>query len=283
MKYPEPTFVRSTAPYIAYTDFWKLVEVAGFHSVPAATVDLDKAGLLIWPTMDMEFIDRLSRHPKGIRAAKVIFWNIERPDEKPGVDALELYRRGMGEILEWADEIWVSDMTLHAADRRTIFAILGGHHRLREMPALPRAYDVAHLGILTPRRVELLERLKARGIRVSGNAWGSDRAHILASSKLLLNIDRIEGLNLYASLRCVLAAAYHLPVVHEEVREPYPLTSGVSLLTAPYARLEDLVLRTLERSDLRGVAAEAWETLCLRWTFIRGVEDALRRSPCLLT
>lgn len=274
----EPIFVRSTAQYDSYTDFWKLVELSGFASIPAAQVDLEKPATLIWPAMDMEFIDRLSRQPPGVRSARVIFWNLERPDEKPGVDSLELFRRGMGEILEWADEIWISDIGLATADRRILYVVLGGHEGLYDGTPQAEAYDVAHLGILTPRRTELLEKLRARGLRVSGNAWGIERSRILTSSRLLLNVDRVEGLHLSSLMRWALGAAFGLPIVSEEMQYAYPLVAGESILVAPYAELEALVIQTLARQDLPAVAGRARQALCHEWTFRKGVEDALRRS-----
>ena len=274
-----PVFVRSTANYEAYTDFWRLVELSSFPVIPAAKVELHRDGLYIWPTMDMEFIERLSREPRGSRAAKVIFWNVERPDEKPGVDVRELFQRAMGEILEWADEIWISDMSLHAIDRRTVFAILGGHAGLNECSHRSMTYDVAHLGRLTPRRIELLKVNEERGLKISPNEWGPDRSRILAASQLLLNIDRVEGLHLASPLRWALAAAYGLPIVTEEAPEPYPMTAGKDLVMAPHADLADLVVETLGRRDILSLSHQGWETLCNRWTFRRGVEDALRRTP----
>lgn len=275
----DPVFVRSTAQYDSYADFWKLVELSGYRSTPATEIDLGQPGSLIWPMMDMEFIDRLSRQPPGTRAARVIFWNLERPDEKPGVDPYELFRRGMGEILEWADEIWVSDIGLATADRRVLFAILGGHPGLCDQAPKTAAYDVAHLGIITPRRADLLEKLKARGLRVSDNGWGAERSRMLASSRLLLGVDRVEGLHVSNPLRWALGAAFGLPIVHEEIKLPYPLAAGDSILMAPYAELDTLILQTLGREDLPLVASRSARILCDQWTFRSGVEDALRRSP----
>lgn len=275
---PEPVFVRSTYPYSSYTDFWKLVDLSGFPSAAAADIDLGRQQTLIWPTMDMEFIERLSKEPPGARRARVIFWNLERPDEKPSPDLFELFRRGMGEILQWADEIWISDMGLALADHRLQYAVLGGHEGLDDGTPRAAGFDVAHLGILTPRRLELIERLKARGLRVSGNGWGKDRSRILSSSRLFLGVDRVEGYHSSNPLRWVVGAAWGIPLVHEEMMYPYPLAAGTSLLVAPYAQLEDFILRTLERHDLAAVADAARETYCREWTFRRGVEDALRRS-----
>lgn len=283
-------FVRSTAPYESYSDFWELVKLSGLETVQAAAVDLNQPGTLIWPTMDTEFIDRLSRQPRGARAARVVFWYLERPDERPGVDPLEMFRRAMGEILEWADVIWVSDMGLHQADPRTVFAILGGHpklgfHNHEKVDSLepePR-YDVAHLGVITPRRAAVLDKLRSAGLRVSGNARGAGRQDVLLSSGLLLNIDRVEGLHVLSGFRAALAAAFRIPLIHEAVRDPFPLLPFTDFVSTSYDSLVDCVLRELKATTHSNMVNSAWRTLCVRWTFRRGVEDALRCSPRLLT
>lgn len=275
-----PVFVRSTAQYASYTDFWKLAELSGFSVMPAADVSLNRDGLYIWPTMDMEFIERLSREPRGARAARVIFWNLERPDEKPGVDARELFQKGMGEILEWADDIWVTDRTLASLDSRTVRAVLGGHEGLRECAPQTPFFDVAHLGVLTPRRQELVDRLAARGLRISPNAWGDERARILSSSRLLLGVDRVEGLHVQPPLRWALAAAYSLPIVNEAVQDPHPLEAGKQIIMAPYADLEEVVMEALLEPDTFDIGRRGHERLCEEWTFRYGIEEALERTRC---
>lgn len=276
----EPVFVRSTATYPAYTDFWSLVNLSGFRSVPAAELELHRDGLYIWPTMDMEFIARLSAQPRGARVSRVIFWNIERPDEKPGVDAVELFRRGMTEILEWADAIWVSDRGLCSKDDRMIQAVLGGHAGLREAPPAEPFFDVAHLGTPTPRREEILERLRKRGLRVGWNAWGAERAKILASARILLGVDRVEGMHIQSPLRWALGAAYGIPILNEQVPDPYPLEAGKSVILAPYEDLAETVVAALLEPETPEIGRLGRAALCEKWTFRIGVEDAISRTPC---
>lgn len=278
----EPLFVRASAHYVAYTDFWRLVELSGFRTVPAAAADLSKPALYIWPSMDMEFIERLSAQPRGKRAATVIFWNLERPDERPGVAYVELFRRGMTEILEWADEIWISEASLHAADPRTQLVVLGGHPGLAEAGLEPPRFDVAHFGRMTPRRESMIELLRTRGFKVTGNAWGAEREKALASSRILLNIDRVEGLHLATPLRWVLGAAYRIPNFTEALISAFPLEDGVSILSDPYLLLPDSIEKALRDPELlHSVGEEGWKALCRDWTFRRGVEEGLKQSPCL--
>lgn len=278
----EPVFVRSTYPYVAYTDFWRLVELSGFRSLPAAEVNLAQPGVYIWPSMDMEFIERLSAQPPGKREATVIFWNLERPDERPGINYVELFRRGMSEILQWADGIWISEESLHVADPRTQLVMLGGHPGLAEAGLEPPVFDVAHFGRLTPRRQSMVELLGQRGLKVTGNAWGPEREKMLASSRLLLNIDRVEGLHLAPPLRWVLGAAYRIPNFTEALLSTFPLKDGISILSEPYLLLPDSIGRALKDPDLlHAVGDEGWNVLCRDWTFRRGVEEGLKKSPCV--
>lgn len=277
-----PVFVRSILQYPAYDDFWRVVGLSGFQVRPAPLVDLAQPGTYIWPTMDMEFIERMSNEPPGARRARVIFWNLERPDEKPVKNLVEFFRKAMSEILAWADAIWISELSLHVADPRTVFAVFGGHPGLRLAPPAEPRFDVAHMGQRTPRREALIAGLEKAGIRVSPNAWGDEREAIFASSRLFLNIDRVEAFHLSSPIRWAMAAAYGLPLVTEAVIDPYPLVDGKSILSAPYASLEYLVVKALAARDLaREVGEQGRRVFCEEWPFRRGVEEALRRTPCL--
>lgn len=275
----DPVFIRSTTPYESYTDFWSLVELSGFRTVPAKEANLMATGTFIWPTMDWETIERLMQEPKGVRKAKVFWWYLERPDaHRRKMSPEDLFRETISEVCDarWVDEVWVSERTLFSIDDRTRYVPLGGHPGLRApAPMAGPLYDVAHVGQLTPRRTWILTELQRLGHSVSPSAWGPDRAAILGQSSLLLNIDRVEGLHLAAPLRFVLAAAYRLPIVSEEAGDMDPLVPGKSILTAPYDRLPAFVSEVLKRPDLGRLADEAHRVLCEEHTFRKSVLKTL--------
>jgi hypothetical protein len=93
----------------------------------------------------------------------------------------------------------------------------------------------------------------------------------------MIAVDRVEGLHFSASLRWIIAAACRLPVLQEELADPYPLAKGKSILMAPYEDLVDTARRLIDlgQVDLAAIGEAAYEEYCLKWTFRRGVEEAL--------
>ncbi len=274
-----PIFVRSSRGYESYTDFWRLVELAGFPIIPSSQVNFDSDALYIWAEMDVDFMVPVHDYPKAGRRARTAFWHLERPDRRASeeTDACTWWKASLDQTLELVDEVWVSDKGILAMDPRSIWVPLGGHSGLREsVSVIGPSYDVAHLGQLTPRREKVLQELERRGISVSPNGWGSDRARILSSSKLLLGIERVEGMHVSTPLRWVVAAAYRLPIIQEEHCDPAPLVAGQSILMAPIHDLADRVDDALER-DLSPLGLAVWKVFCEECTFQRSVEDVLRR------
>lgn len=281
----DPVFVRSRIEYASYTDFWRLVELSGYRTVSAWDVDFAWDGTYIWPVLDA-FLMRPSGESAPKRRARFVFWNLERPDahlpEHGPRDPKEILRAGVTELLQWVDAVWVSDRGLHAMDDRTIYAVLGGHTGLRSRDRLPGdpSIHVLHLGQKTARRREILSRIRERGHRVmSESLWGHDRSFALADSRLLLSIDRVDGLHVAAPLRYALAAAWGLPILSEAVPDLHPLVPGDSILMAGYPDLADAVERALsEPKRLEEIAHKAYHTYGVEWTFRRGVREAIDRT-----
>lgn len=276
----DPIFVRSSTHYESYTDFWRLVELSGFKAVNKGDVDLSLNALYIWPEMNGDSIWYLQDRPKVQRRARTVFWNLERPDTRASktVDAKAWWQAGLDETLELVDAVWVSDKTILAMDPRPTWTCLGGHSGLLELPvSFEPSYDVVHLGQRTPRREVVIQELERRGISVSPNAWGHERVRILSTSRLMLGIERLAGVNVSTPLRWVVAAAYRLPIIQELHPDPAPLIDGESVLMAPIDGLADLVEVSLKQ-DLQGFGVAAWRTFCHEHTFRIGVEEAVFRS-----
>jgi len=280
----DPIFVRSAKTYPTYSDFWRLVELSGFKTVGAGEADFQKAQVYIWSTLDHEFMETMDSFPKQARQAKLIFWNLERPDGsyRGRMDIRELFWKGTGELLSWADAVWVSDKGLATLDDRNVFAVLGGHPGLRQQAPLPAAQAIVHLGQRTPRRQAVLAKLREWGLAIAEPSWGDERERALASSQLLLSVDRVFGIHFSSPLRYVLAAAYGLPIMSEEIENPYPLVAGKTVLMAPYEKLDLATAAVLKMEMAAAYLLEVGEAcrklLCEEWTFRKGVMEALERT-----
>lgn len=279
----ETVFVKPRIRYEAYADFWRLVALSPYRIVEAKDADLGSDDIQIWPVMDVEFMTAMTERPKSSRRAKVIFWNLERPDSMVQDGGMvDAYRQGMDEILAMADAAWVSDIGVHLLDERVLFAVLGGHPDLAVLPRNGAGSLVAHFGQRTLRRQAVFQQLRDRGLEVSENSWGPDRDAILARARMLVVMDRVDGIHTASPLRWVVAAAYRLPIVSETMPYPYPLEDGESIALAPYESLADKVAQLKDDPALEGLGEKAWEVFCRDWTFQAGVENALERTASLL-
>lgn len=270
-------FLESPHRYESYADFWSLVDLSGFRRIPIASAKLSDGTTYVCPTLDVEFMKLAARFPRGSRGGRLVFWCLERPDAHvpTGMDPLDVFRRGNDQLLEMADEVWVSDRGLNGSDPRTRFAVMGGHAGLWPGADLPRRpNDVVHIGQATPRRREILDRLRGLKVSVAEGAWGLQRAFWMSSSKILISIDRMEELHVSAPIRWAVAAAHRIPIVSERIPDPYPLVEGRSVLMDEYDGLPDRVLHALADPETPKAADAAWETMCGEWTFERGVLEA---------
>lgn len=278
----DPVFVQSARTYSAYSDFYHLVDLSGFTIVPDGGVLLKNPATHIWSTLDDSMMEILGA-PRKERAGKHVFWYLERPDANlpPTADYVEYFKRGMTEILEWADEIWVSNLEFTTWDDRLKYVGFGSHPDLRDQ----RTKDMVrhspptfvHIGQMTPRRKKILESLDSH-TKLVLPTWGEERAQALSEGGLLIGINRVEGLSLCDPLRWALAAAYRIPVLCESVSIAEPFKEWISIFMAPYEELASQANELVTRPEaLALVAQAAWELMCQKHTFRHAVERGLVR------
>ena len=281
----DPIFVQ-TSKVEAYRDFWHLALLSDYEIVPPEAVNLAARQTYIFPTLDQNMMECLDRVPRPDRAAHTVFWNLERPDarQKPGVTVdriVQDYRRGMDEIFSWVNDIWVSEKTIAAMDKRTRYVVLGGHPELVPRGPEDSGLDVVHIGQVTPRRERLMKLLEDASFKVGyGPGWGEERAARLRKARLMLGIDRVEGLHFGTPLRWAVAAAAGLPILQEEVPDPHPLALHESIIMVPYNSIIVAAKALFENQIGKDskVACGAREVYCKEWTFRRGIQQAMTES-----
>lgn len=278
-----PIFVRSSRGYSSYTDFWNLVEWSNFPIIKPSEVDFSKDVIYIWVEMDVDFMIPTSDTPKGQRRARTVFWHIEPVDRRASdtMDAQAWWKAGLDQTLELVDDVWVSDRGIMELDPRPTWATFGGHFGLRKVAIESGpTYDVAHLGQRTPRRQAVIDDLEKRGITVSPSPWGAQRILILTMAKVMLDVQRLEGMPMATPIRWVTAAAYQLPIVREELPDPDPLVDGRTIILAPYDQIADRVEAAL-KLDLSEMGAKLWRKMCQDDPFDKGVQRAVKASKNL--
>lgn len=279
----DPIFVRSTRDYSSYTDFWNLVKLSNFPIIRSSEVDFSSDAIYVWVEMDVDFMIPTSDTPKADRRARAVFWHIEPVDRRASdtMDAQAWWKAGLDQALELVDDVWVSDRGIMALDPRPTWACFGGHWGLRKtaIESGP-TYDVAHLGQRTPRRQLIIDDLEKRGITVSPSPWGAQRTLILTMSKVMLDVQRLDGMPMATPIRWVTAATYHLPIVREELPDPDPLVDGKTIMMAPLDQIADRVEAAL-KEDLSEMGAKLWRKMCHDDPFDRGVQRAIKASKPL--
>lgn len=280
-------FARTRYEYESYRDFWALVRLGGFPTCYVDEIRLDEEMLYVVCPVNGEFRPHIQneqgRVPGHARRAIVVWWNLERPDSGDGrLSHLlgTMVCNTLDEILDYADAVWVSDRylwQLAAGNPRHLFVPLGSHPSLADTSErLPIAFDVCHLSYPSGRRARLYAQLQ--GLRVAPNAWGQARDEILRSSLLMLNVHQTEA-PIGSPLRFALAAAYRLPLISEQLADPYPLVPGEHLFDAQYPQLARQLRATVEMSNATEGIGDALHTLlCEEWPFTANVADAAERT-----
>jgi hypothetical protein len=265
-------FVRTRHTYDSYDVFWRLVELAGYPVGYLDSIDQDAPAVYITTPYNGETpaVLRDWRCRPGV--ARVVWWCLERPDTRPGWD----FSAQVTEALRYVDAAWVSDRLVASLDPRVRCVGMGSHPGLAGGEPLPTTYDYCHMSYAWGRRADLYTTLRARGLVEGPACWGAERDQVLRTSRLLVNAQQYAELAVVAPLRFALAAAHRIPIVTEELHDPYPFV-GDEYLSAPYEGLVDCVVRALDDPHLAAYGARAYQRLCVDWTFRRGVEEAVRQ------
>jgi len=256
----DPEFYRS------YTDFWSLVELAGFPWIWLDELEPGRDAVYIVTPRNGELPGVLPRL-QGNRACKFVWWCLERPDEQGSVTRGQPLEDGI-------DELWLSDRWL--AERHGIewgpsrFVPLGSHEGLGEPGADGYRYDWTHMSYINPRRSGVYSSVPGR---VLPNCWNEVRDEGLRATRLMLNVHQ-DDWPIIEPLRWALAAAYGLTLVTERVHDPYPLRPNIDMVWDDYDGLSRMMSWLLEHS-LFGCGPSLRRRLTQEFEFGRCVKEAV--------
>jgi hypothetical protein len=255
------TFCRTRYQYDSYTDFWKLVQLAGYPTLFVDQIPRDAPGetFVITPIN--------GEWKQGVETSgRVIWWNLEwglGDGPPPGVD-----------------EIWTSDRW-HAAQTGARFVPLGSHPALVNVNPASRwngeaAWDVALLAYMGPaRRQTPVNSMKDRGLVMAPNAWGRERDNVLGASRIMVNVHQHDEWPCVPAQRFALAAASAIPLVSETMNDPFPYRPGEDFLTAAYGDIAAVADATIRHKVGRELAGSLFHRACVEYRFDKNVEKAL--------
>lgn len=277
-------FAKPRHPYQSYSDFHRLVELAEFETCLIGEWDLGRDAVYIVCPANWELVQYLFTVYKKKRRARIVFWNLERPDGGPyelsQIEGTVNNTNSTREIFANVDEVWVSDRHFASLDARLTYVPLGSDRRLAEgfLPYIGRLHDVAILACSNSRRAPVYRALEERWLKVAPNsAWGEERDRILRASRSMVYVHQTE-LPIGAPLRFALAAAYKLPLICEGMADPYPLREGRDFLSCSLSEMPAKVESWLSGGKLPLIGENLHHTLCLEFPFRKCVEEAVARS-----
>lgn len=266
-------FARTHYEYGSYQDYWRLVNLSGFETCYVDEIDLSADAIYIVSPINGEFRPHIDHHRsllKEPQRAKIVWWNLERPDV-PGSPSIQDV---VTDILQYADAVWVSDRYYASLDSRMQHVVLGGDKNLcKSTTREPAMYDYTHQSYVVGRRAATHSRLQTLGLIEGPNGWGDERDFVMQRSRIMMNIHQTDE-PIGEPIRFAVTAAHKLPMISESNKDPYPLVAGKDYIDVPLNELVCSVQKSVTDggSSMIGIGESLFHRLCIEWTFRRGVE-----------
>lgn len=254
----DPIFVRTHHNYESYVDLFRLIDLSGFPVCYPEEVEADSDNTYLVTVLNGEIGDRWA----GARA-RIVHLNCEW-------DPYPKYA-GISETFHF--DAWF------ASKHGVRYVPLGSHPSLAEgVLGESRTYDAAFLMYVLPRRSTIRYELERRGLWLTPTgAWGDERHTLLTNSKSYLHVHQRDDAPGIPALRMVVAAAYKLPVLMEDVPDR-GMFGYTTFLSSSYDALPEMVTQWLHPSNagmLHDYGMDLHELLCGEYTFRRSIEGAL--------
>jgi hypothetical protein len=222
----ELLFAKTRWHYDSYSDFWTLVQLAGYSTCFVDEIDLTSDETYIMAPMNGEWRPIVENHLRDHDNvnARVLLWNLERP----GDTSWQEYRDGNQRLIDqgYISGVIVSDRKLAEQTGFTYIPI--GIHPDFGYPGglLGKEYDVIHLMCPNYRRGKWFDSNyncmpEVYGLSVAANGWGEERHRRMKMSRFMVNIHQDEHPYI-EPLRFTLAAAYGIRIVSEASDDFYP-------------------------------------------------------------
>jgi len=220
--YSDIVFVRTRWHYQSYTDYWKLIELAGYQSCYVDEVDVSQTYVYVVCPMNGEWMPHIDSQRNMSKRATLVLWNLERPG---GSGTLHNYVSENHELIDrkYVDVVVVSDAAL-AAQGDFHYVPLGSDVGLGSPGAeSDKEFDLIGLMCYSARRAFMFRSANelasvVGGMTMAPNGWGNERHGRLQRAKFMLNVHQ-DNFSFIEPLRFALAAAYGLPIITESCHD----------------------------------------------------------------
>jgi hypothetical protein len=260
-------FVRPHYDYDSYKDLWRLIELSGYPLIFYEDIDRDSDNFYILTVLNGEIgVDGWGDNPRATIALYDIEWRLKESSyEWPDSDLV--LPKGVTRI--FAADKWYAERI------GAQYVPMGSHVGLVGTAQTDETFDVATMCYIWGRRGNVLADIQAKGMTIAPNAWGEERDAILKSSCAMLHIHQHAKVHTVAPLRYAIAAAWHKPLISEEVYDRGIFTECV--LYADYSVMAEYTANMARRYPhlLESKADELHDMLCISGNFRSYIEAAL--------
>jgi hypothetical protein len=252
--------------YDGYRDFFRLAELSGYQTCYINEVDPASDNTYIVTPLNGEW----NHGWKGDVRADIVLWDLEwRLKESDYAWSESDLTIPPGVARVWASDKWYAERI------NAEYVPLGSHPGLVGTATTDQSFDVAPLAYRTGRRNAAFGQMERNGLTLAPNCWGEARDAALKASRAVVHVHQHDNVPTVAPLRFAIAAAWHKPLISEQVHERGIFEDAV--LYAEYSVLADYTAIMVRRYPqlLRGKADELHDMLCLEHSFRKCVEKAL--------
>lgn len=254
--------------YDGYRDFFRLAELSGYRTCFINEVNPDSDNVYIITPLNGEWTHGW---PGEVRA-QIILWDLEwRLKESDYAWPESALTTPPGVRRVWASDQWYAERI--GAE----YVPLGSHPGLVGDAALTtgHVWDVAPMAYRTGRRSAALGVMEQHGLSIAPNAWGGERDAHLKAASAVVHIHQHDRVATVAPLRFAIAAAWHKPLISEDVH--HGGVFGSTVLWADFPDLADYTAVMVRRFGhlLQHKADELHDLLCVSNSFKSFVEAAL--------
>lgn len=264
-------FCKTRWHYGSYTDYWRLVELAGFEQVYLDELEPGRKAVYIVSPRNGELPTVLPRL-QGRHDCKFVWWCLERPDAQGSVTESQPVEQAIDEL--WLSDRWLAGMHEDFGWAPVRYVTLGSHRDLGQ-PGKQTEFDWTHLSYAIPRRQAIYNFI---GGKMLPNCWDVARHEGLQGTRIMLNVHQDEW-PVVEPLRWALAAAYALHLISERVHDPYPLRPGIDFVWSQHGKLVEVV-QSFMANPKPGYGPKLRDRLTRQFEFGKCVKEAV---SCLLS
>lgn len=256
-------FARPRHEYQSYSDYWRLVELAGYPIIYLDEMDLQSDNCYIFSTPSTFWHDGVEGNGFPNARARLIYHSLEfyLDVNYPTIPGVEV----------WTPDKWYAEKT------DTRYVPFGSDVALNLQPGtMPSARYVATLWAESGHRYTAYGSMVNAGLRMGVGGWGETRHLNLLSSSVMVHAHQWSDRPTIAPQRWALAAAYRLPLISEHLGDAGVFngmvleTNAQEMGTFVYEHVQPA-----NRGLMRRYADRLYDQMCIKQPFRRTIEEAL--------